>query len=161
MIIRYLPISFTATAAAVLLAACSGSTEDVRVTFCKNISSALVPGAESVEWTGNENTFRRPEYATATLTFDVVDDNGTRKSMRTACYFEYDAIEDTAQHLADPFSAYSTLAFAMSVDGRSLSDAELVRLRNDEQIRLGRAVINTLETSARELAAKVRAGLAQ
>lgn len=161
MKIRQLPRYIAAAAAAGLLAACSGSTEDVRVTFCKNMSSALVPDAGSIEWTGNENTFKRPEYATALLTFDVVDRGGTRKSMRTACYFEFDAIEDTAQHLADPFSAYSTLPFAMSVDGRALSDAELMRLRNAEQVRRGKAAIETLESGARELAAKVRAGLAQ
>ena len=65
------------------------------------------------------------------------------------------------QHLADPFSAYATLPFAMSVDGRALSDAEVIRLRNDEQIRRGEAVIKTLQTSARDLADKVRAGLGQ
>lgn len=147
--------------AVALLAGCSGSTEDVRVTFCKNISAALVPGAESVEWTGNENTFVRPEYAKAALTFDVVDADGKTTTMRTACYYQYDALEDTAQTLADPFSAHATLPFAMSVDGNMLSDAELVRLRNAEQIRQGKAVISALENSARDLAEKVRAGLAQ
>lgn len=147
--------------AVALLAGCSGSTEDVRVTFCKNISTALVPEAESVEWTGNENTFVRPEYAKAALTFDVVDTDGKTTSMRTACYYEYDALEDTAQTLADPFSAHATLPFAMSVDGNMLSDAELVRLRNAEQIRQGKAVISALETGARDLAEKVRAGLGQ
>lgn len=144
-----------------VLAGCSGSTEDVRVTFCKNISKALAPGAESVEWTGNENTFVRPEYAKAALTFDVVDVDGKTTSMRTACYYEYDALEDTAQILADPFSAHATLPFAMSVDGRMLSDAELVRLSSAEQIRQGKAAISALENSARELADKIRAGLGQ
>ncbi len=161
MNIRNVPKSVAVIATAISLVACSGSTEDVRVTFCKDISSALVPGAESIEWTANENTFRRPEYATAKLTFDVVDNSGRHKTMRTACYFEFDAIEDTAQHLADPFSAYATLPFAMSVDGRALSDAEVIALRNNEQIRRGKAAIERLESSARELAAKVRAGLAQ
>ena len=160
MNIRHVPKSVAVIAAAVSLVACSGPTEDVRVTFCKDVSSALAPGAESIEWTANENTFRRPEYATAKLTFEVVD-GGERKTMQTACYFAYDAIEDTAQHLADPFSAYATLPFAMSVDGRALSDAEVMRLRNNEQIRRGNAAIETLETNARDLANKVRASLAQ
>lgn len=157
------PVSKNLLAVAVIgvLAGCSGSTEDVRVTFCKNISKALVPGSASVEWTGNENTFVRPEYAKAALTFDVVDANGKTTSMSTACYYEYDALEDTAQILADPFSAHATLPFAMSVDGRMLSDAELVRLRNAEQVRQGKAVISALESNARKLADKIRAGLGQ
>lgn len=143
------------------VSACSGPTEDVRVSFCKNISSALVGDAASIEWKANDNTFRRPEYAIAALTFDVDEAGGASRTMQTACYFEYDAIEDTAQHLADPFSAYATLPFAMTVDGRMLADAELVRLRNAEQVRQGKAVIAALESGARELAAKVRAGIGQ
>lgn len=144
-----------------LLAACSGPSEDVRVSFCKNITKAAVPSAQSIEWKSNDNTFRRPEYAIAALTFDATDRDGKTTSMRSECFFEYDAIEDTAQHLADPFSAYSTLPFAMTLDGRALSDGELVRLRNGEQVRLGKAAIQALETNAKALADKVRAGIGQ
>ena len=50
-------------AAAGLLGGCSGKTEDVRVTLCKNLTTATQPAAQSIEWLGNENSFRRPEYA--------------------------------------------------------------------------------------------------
>lgn len=156
-----MPIKSSLLMASVLLAACSGPSEDVRVSFCKNISAAYAGASDNIEWKGNENTFRRPEYAIAALQFDVIDRDGQRSAMQTECYFAFDAVEDTAQHLADPFSAYATLPFAMKVDGRALSDGELVRLRNAEQVRLGRAAISTLETGARDLADKVRAGIGQ
>jgi hypothetical protein len=149
-----------AVAAVTLLAGCSGSSEDVRVTFCKDLSRAVAGEGAEIEWTGSDNAFRRPEYATATLTFSVKSDAGS-KTMQTACYYEYDAVEDTAQHLADPFSAYATLPFAMTVDGRALADAELVKLRTAEQRRRGQAVVAGLESEARDLANKVRAGLGQ
>ena len=46
-----------------VFAGCSGTTEDVRVTLCKNLTQSLLPSAQSIEWTGNENTFVRPEFA--------------------------------------------------------------------------------------------------
>lgn len=145
----------------VLLAACSGSTEDVRVTLCKNLTVALQPAAESIEWKGNENTFRRPEYAIIALTFDVVEKDGKRSAGQSACHYAYEALDDTAVNLANPITAYANLPFAMSVDGVDLTDAELLRLVNAEQKRLGRQAVATLTKGARDMADKVRAGIGQ
>jgi len=142
-----------------VLAGCSGSSEDVRITLCKNLTQATQSDAASIEWIGNENTFRRPEYAIAGLSFEVVDAGGKRSAMSSACHYAYEAIEDTAQHLADPFSAYANLPFAMTVDGRPLGDAELLRLVNEEQKRLGREAVKTLEKGARDVVEKVKAGI--
>ena len=49
----------------------------------------------------------------------------------------------------------------MTVDGRALGDAELLRLVNEEQKRQGRRVVSTLEKGARDMADKVRAGIGQ
>lgn len=152
---------FATSLLALLLAGCSGPHEDPRVTFCKGLVQAQHPEAASIDWTGNDNTFRRPEYATATLRFDVADPAGRRSAGEAACYFAYEASEDTAQHLADPFSAYATLPFAMTLDGRMLADAELAALRKGEQLRQGQAVIATLEREAAEMAAQLRASLGQ
>lgn len=157
----FLPIKTALAAAALALGACSGPSEDVRVSFCKNMSKAAIPEADSVEWQSNENTFRRPEYAIAALSFDVTGRDGTKSMHRSECYFAYDVLDDTALQLADPFTAYSTLPFAMTLDGRMLPDAELVRLRSDEQARIGKAAVKALESNAKALADKVRAGIGQ
>jgi len=147
--------------AAVLLGGCSGSTEDVRVTFCKDLTSALKPDAKSVEWTGNENRFKRPEFAITMLTFEVVGQDGGRYGGRSACHYAYEALEDTAIALADPLSAYATLPYRMTLDGVALSDAELLRLVNAEQKRRGRQVLDGLQKGAQDVADKVRAGVGQ
>jgi len=144
----------------VLTAGCSGSREDVRVTLCKNLTTALLTSAESTEWTGGENTFNRPSYAVTSLTFDVTG-GGDPRSMRSACHYAYDALDDTAQTLADPLSAHATLPFKMTFDGRTLSDGELLRLVNEEQQRQGRQAVEKLEKGARDMADKVRAGIGQ
>ena len=144
-----------------LLAGCSGSTEDVRVTLCKNLTTSLMPSGSSVEWTGNKNTFYRPSYAVTGLTFDMTDRDGNSKAMESACHYAYEALEETAITLATPLDAYATLPFAMSLDGNMLSDGQLLRVVNEEQKRLGRKAIATLEKNAKDLADKVRAGIGQ
>lgn len=144
-----------------VLAGCSGPTEDVRVTLCKNLTAALQPAAQSIDWKGNENSFRRPEYAITALTFEVVDGEGRRSGGQAACHYAYEALEDTAVTLADPLSAYATLPYRMSLNGRTLSDSELLQLVNAEQRRQGRQVIETLQKGARDVADKVRAGIGQ
>lgn len=146
----------TIAVAVVLTAGCSGSREDVRVTLCKNLTKALVSSSESIEWTGGENTFNRPAYAITSLAFEV--GGSTKKS---ACHYAYEALEDTAQTLADPLSAYANLPFKMSFDGHALSDQELLRLVNAEQVRQGRQVVEKLEKGARDMADKVRSGIGQ
>jgi hypothetical protein len=133
----------------------------VRVTLCKNLTSAMQLSSQSIEWKGNENTFHRPEYAVTSLSFDVVDRDGGRTAMQSACHYAYEELEDTALNLANPMDAYATLPFAMTIDGRALSDAELLRMVNEEQKRQGRQIISTLEKGARDMADKVRAGIGQ
>lgn len=142
-----------------LVTGCSGPSEDVRVSLCKNLTQSLQASPQSIEWKGNEYTFNRPAYAITTLTFDVVSGDGKRTTMTSACHFAYEALDDTAITLANPIEAYGTLPFAMVVEGRALSDGELLRLVNAEQKRQGRQVISTLEKNARDLAEQVRAGI--
>ena len=146
-----------ATAVVVLLVGCSGSTEDVRVTLCKNLTT-LLQGSDSIEWGETEFTFRRPEYATTTLHYTVTA-AGKAGAQTSACHFAYEALDDTAVNLANPIDAYETLPFAMSDNGRVLSDAELLQTVNAEQKRLGREAVGRLEQSAKDLAAKIRAGV--
>lgn len=145
--------------ATLILAGCSGPTEDVRVTLCKNLTQAALPAGESIEWLGNENTFRRPEFAITGLTFEAAGPDGRPRAMSASCRYAYEAIEDTAVHLADPLSAYANLPYAMTLDGRALGDRELLQLVNAEQRRQGRQVLQSLEKGARDVADRVRAGV--
>jgi hypothetical protein len=150
---------------AALLAACSGPMEDPRVTFCKGLTMALVSeggaGEPAIEWTGGENSFKYPEYAITALVYRLTTAGGEQRSGRSACYYAYEALDDTAQTLADPLSAHATLPFAMTLNGRMLSDAELVAARSAEQKRLGMALGGALEQGARDMAEQIRAGIGQ
>lgn len=142
-----------------LNAGCSGPHEDVRVTLCKNLTLAMLPDAGAVEWTGNDNTFHRPEYAVTALRFEVPGNGAGSGSRRSACHYAYEALDDTAITLADPLSAYATLPFKMVLDDRPLSDKELLALVNAEQKRLGRKAISTLTQGASGVVDRVRSGI--
>lgn len=138
--------------------ACSGPHEDPRITLCKKLTSAMKPG-QDLEWKEGDYTFNRPAFASTNLRFDALDSDRKRSAGSAACYYEYEALDDTAVTLADPISAYATLPFAMSVDGRALSDAELLQRVNAEQKRQGERILATLDKGAKDLAEKVRASL--
>ncbi len=141
------------------LSGCSGTGEDVRVSLCKNLSQALQPAGHTIEWMGNENEFRRPEYAITRLSYEVVGGDGGRSSMRSACHYEHESLDDSVRDLADPLSAYVTLPFKMTVNGEALPDTELLALVNAEQRRLGRAVVDELRQGAKDAADAVRSAV--
>lgn len=138
---------------------CSGEREDVRVTLCKHLTESLLAQRGSLEWTGQENMFQRPEYAITVLRFAL--DGGEGRTGQSACHYAYEALEDTALNLANPLDAYATLPFAMTLDGRALPDAELLAAVNAEQKRLGRQVLDSLDAGARDMADRVRATLSR
>ena len=143
----------------VTLSGCSGPSEDVRVSLCKNLSQALQPAGHKIEWTGGENKFRRPEYAITGLRYEVIDAGGRRASMRSACHYEHESLDDSVRDLANPLSAYATLPYKMTVNGEALSEAKLLALVNAEQRRLGRAVVDELRQGAKDAADAVRSAV--
>jgi len=132
--------TLTLLGGALLLSACTGSDEDVRVTFCKSLLIAQLSAPDDVEWEDTKQQIQRPEYAAITV---QVEDGAT-----ATCWFEYDAIEETAESHVDPLTAYSTLPYQMSVNGQQLADRVLLDAVNAEQRRLGRAALEQLRQAA-------------
>lgn len=159
---RIAPAPWAALCAALLLGAgCSGPPEDPRITLCKRLTESAQTGAQAIEWRGSDYSFYRPEYAVVALRLEVVDADGRQRTLQSACHYAYEALDDTAVTLANPIEAYGTLPFAMAIDGRFLSDAELLERVKAEQRRQGEAVVAGLEQGARDLAARLRAAAGQ
>jgi hypothetical protein len=132
--------AFTLLGATLVISACTGSDEDVRETFCKNLAIAQLKAAPDVEWQDSEQQIKHPEYAIITVR---VKGDG-----RTSCWFEYDALEETAGSHVDPLSAYSTLPYQVSVNGKVLSERATLDAVNAEQIRQGKAAVEALRKAA-------------
>jgi len=143
---------------ALMLGACSGPSEDVRVTFCKDITTAMVPTGVTITWDEPTFTISRPSHAITQLTFSTEDAQGTSQA-EAACWFVFEKHRDTASTVTNPLEAYATLPYAMTFNNRELAAAELKELVNAEQLRRGGALIDTLQKGAKDIADQVRAGI--
>jgi hypothetical protein len=145
--------------AAAMLAACSGPTEDVRVSFCKNIATALQPEGAEVTWGETNLAFQRPSHAVTQLSFDVTTADGTTRPVTAGCWYRWERREQLASAVANPIEEYETLPYAMTYEGERLSDEEVGQLVRAEQKRQGLAVIDRIEEGAKDVAEQVRAGI--
>jgi hypothetical protein len=122
------------------LAGCSGSGEDPRETFCKNLTVAMLGLPGDSEWQDSTQAIQRPEFATITVR--------AQRGATATCWFEYDVPEETAETHVDPLSAYATLPYRMTLNGKTVADRVLLDAVNAEQIRQGKQVIEQLRQAA-------------
>lgn len=123
--------------ASALLTGCTGSSEDVRATFCRHLAEDLTGQGPADDWQLAVVAFNRPSYATV-----AVEHPGGASA---TCWFAYEEFgEETAETHVDPLSAYETLPYAMTVNGRRVDDRSLLQAINTEQRRQGHAAIDQL-----------------
>lgn len=131
MICGLLGMAFT------LLTGCTGSSEDVRATFCRHLAEGLTGQGPADDWQLAVVAFNRPSYATV-----AVEHPGGASA---TCWFAYEEFgEETAETHVDPLSAYETLPYAMTVNGQRVDDRTLLHAINTEQRRQGHAVLEQL-----------------
>lgn len=135
----------------VALPGCSGTSEDVRITFCKNLTNALTDTAADVAWQEPTVQFKRPEYAATTVKFDADGEPTT-----ATCYFEYDLAEETAMDHANPILAYSTLPYRMTLNGQDLPKPLITEITGDEQIRQGTIAMDRVKRVTENAVDKVK-----
>ncbi|QYZ66323.1 MAG: hypothetical protein HPY30_10150 [Gammaproteobacteria bacterium (ex Lamellibrachia satsuma)] len=152
------PVIFWPTAAAFIttlaITGCSGSQEDVRVTFCKDLSSSLLYSQGDVIWSEGEHKFKRPEYAVVNIQTESAD--GLTKS---ACYYKYDAVEDNAMGLSDPFSSYATLPYEVTLNGETVRPSALKNAINAVVTMQSDGVVQDVKKQAEETARQLKNSL--
>ncbi|MBL3588608.1 MAG: hypothetical protein JMN24_02295 [gamma proteobacterium endosymbiont of Lamellibrachia anaximandri] len=153
--VPFASISATSLLIATLaITGCSGSQEDVRVTFCKDLSSSLLYSQENVIWNEGEHKFKRPEYAVVNIQTESAD--GLTKS---ACYYKYDAVEDNAMGLSDPFSSYATLPYEVTLNGETVRPSALKNAINAAVTLLSDGVVRDVKKHAEETARQLQNSL--
>lgn len=133
-------ISVLSLGALVGLAGCSGSTEDVRVTFCKNLAMAQLSLPADVTWEPVKPVLKHQEYAQITVR--------AQGRGRTTCWFEYESAAEEAAPGPDSLDPFSTLPYQISVNGTPLTDRAALDAVNAEQRRMGRAAVEQLRQAA-------------
>lgn len=129
---------------AAYIAGCS-PTEDVRVTLCKRLADDLLAHPAEIEWLAVENQFHEPEYAVARLRFTIRDGEQAAVSRRAACYFDYDTVEQNAMTHSQPFSAYATQPYRMTLDDDSVNRTRLSKAIHRVLRRQGEKMIERVE----------------
>ncbi len=152
------PFIFWPTAAAFIatlaITGCSGSQEDVRVTFCKDLSSSLLYSQEDVIWKVGEHKFKRPEYAMVNIQSESED--GLTKS---SCYYKYDAVEDNAMGLSDPFSSYATLPYEVALNGETVHPSALKNAINAAVTKQSNKFVRDVKKHVEETATQMKNSL--
>lgn len=119
---------------AVAVVGCANPREDVRLTLCKDLVSVQLGAAPS--WQGSEVKTRGREGAVVTVHFATAGGE-----QQAACYYEYDAVDDTAAILANPIEAYATSPSTMILNGRTIAGSDLARAVGRAMKKQGREFI--------------------
>jgi len=125
-----LAIFFISTA--LVMASCSGKTEDVRIKLCKKVTERLLNEFQPIVFNSNATQFRGD--AAITLNFTVNKPGDEHKAVKSTCFYKYEIPEESAIDHVDPLFAYSTLPYAMSINNKTLPKEILTKAVSAEQL---------------------------
>lgn len=133
--IQLRPLVLLSTLAAMLfsLSGCT-KTDDVRLVLCKEVTERLLDSMRPIEWQGNSHRIVRPEYAVIHLDFFINKADWEGRTVTSECYFEYDTIEENVITHVDELSAYSTLPYRMTIQGKEVPKLIMQQAVSQEQI---------------------------
>lgn len=137
-----------ATAALLLLsillaAGCSGVGEDVRVTLCKDIVAVHSGAAPAFERA--ETRTRGYEHAEVRLTYSIAGEPGS-----ASCFYDHNAVEDTADQLANPLAAYATSPYRVIIGMETLPRPVLAEAIARAMAKQGREFVENAGDMARK-----------
>jgi hypothetical protein len=133
----------TPLAAILLVTGCSGAGEDVRVTLCKDIVAVRAASAPVFE-TAQTHT-RGYEHAQVRLTYSIDGEAGT-----ASCFYAHNAVEDTADQLANPLAAYATSPYRVIIGTETLPGPVLAEAIGQAMLKQGRQFIEQAGDMARK-----------
>ena len=122
-----------------LLAGCANPGEDVRVRLCKDLVAGQV-GTDQLDWT--QVSTKTPGYRDAIVSLRWASADAAGSSGSATCAYPYNAVDDTAQQLADPLSAYATSPSQVVINGETLSGQALANAVAQAMQRQGRELID-------------------
>jgi len=134
------PRALFVLAAALTLAGCSGAGEDVRVTLCKDLVAVQLGDSAARNWTQTTTETRGYEYAAVKLRWSAAEGDGS-----ATCYYDYNAVEDTAMALSDPLSSYAASPSKMVLNAKTLSKPALAEAVKQAMLKQGRSLVDGIK----------------
>lgn len=122
------------------ISGCSNPREDVRITLCKDMVQTQLAGAQPINWTGVSAAARGYEHAEVRLRFTAGGKDG-----EATCYYDYDAVDQTAITMSDPLAAYATSPSKMVLNGQTLSPSALAQAVKAAMLKQGRELVDQVK----------------
>jgi hypothetical protein len=118
-----------------LIISCGDPREDVRIRLCKDIAAVhsgapVTVDSADAQTKGYQHAVVRVRYSSGGQAGEAV------------CYYDYNAVEDTAQTLSDPLSAYAASPSRVTIDGNELSRSQLAEAVKQAMLNQGRQLID-------------------
>jgi len=130
---------------------CSGPTEDVRVTLCKDMARLLVESGQPVQWQGVERQMTRFEDQVITLRFKATGADGGATEHRATCHYAYDSDAEEYNTSSDPATYYATNPHRMTLDDRVITGRPLTEAIHQAMAEQGRDWLARLAAAIRGL----------
>lgn len=141
------------------LMGCSGPTEDVRVTLCKRLAETLLNDQAPMEWGEPVNEFKEPEFVVVNLRLEGQAGNLAPGSIQAACFYDYDIVEQNAMTHADPFSAYASQPYRLTLNGEAIPDALLFKTMKAVLRQQGKQLIERIDRGLEKANDTLKSGL--
>jgi hypothetical protein len=139
-------LAATAAALILVLNACSGAGEDVRVTLCKDMVRVQTGAGGGLHWTEAATETRGYDGAVVRLRWSG-SGSGSDGNGSAVCTYSYNAVEHTAMTLSDPLSAYSASPSKMALNGTTLSKSALAETIKQAMLRQGRSLVDSVKNA--------------
>lgn len=121
-----------------VLVGCSNPGEDVRITLCKDLVRVQLGSGAAPTW--SRVSTQTPGYQDAVIELGWTAPSGNGAAR---CYYPYNAVDDTAQQLADPLTAYATSPSEVIINGQTLSGPALGRAVGEAMKRQGQQLLES------------------
>jgi hypothetical protein len=119
--------------------------EDVRVTLCKDIVLNEAGAATTIQ--GADTQTKGYEHAAVRVRFSSQGRDG-----QAVCYYNYNAVEDTALQLSNPLSAYATSPSEVTIDGKVLTKAALANAIKSAVAKQGKEFVERVKQGIQDAA---------
>ena len=140
----------------VLVAGCSNPKEDVRLTLCKDLATTQIGSPQSIVWKATGNDIRGYEHLAVNLEFEVRDASGTTTPMKASCFYNYTAVEHTADILSNPLNAYAASPFKMTLNGAPLSGPVLAAAIKTAMVNQGKALVDRVQKGIEDAVRRIQ-----
>ena len=115
--------------------------------MCRHLAADL-SGTTLATWQTAGERIVAPEYAEVNVT--------TESGNKASCYYEYEAVEESALEHADPLAAYANLPYRMRLDGEPVAGQQLSQAVMAVQLKTGKKVIEETEKGLQRAGEQVR-----